>query len=78
MLRPILEAIRRVASALAAAIGSKTGKDYVVRPWTEEENADFAKFSASIDASPIEPGFDPDQVEILSHDPWYDADLPRA
>ena len=75
MLRRILEGIRRL---LAAAIGSKTGKNYVVRPWTEEESADFARFCASLDENPIDPGFDPDSVEILSHDPWYDMELPRA
>ena len=78
LVRRIREAIRRVASVLAAVIGSRTGKDYVVRPWTEEENADFAEFCASIDENPIDPGFDPDSVEILSHDPWYDMELPRA
>ncbi len=78
MLSRIREAIRRVASVPAAVIGSRTGKDYVVRPWTEEENADFARFCASLDENPIDPGFDPDSVEILSHDPWHDVELPRA
>ena len=78
LLRRIREAIRRLASVLADVIGSRTGKDYVVRPWTEEENADFARFCASLDENPIDPGFDPDSVEILSHDPWYDMELPRA
>ncbi len=73
-----LATIRRVASVLAAAIGWETGKDYVVRPWTEEENADFARFCASLDANPIKPGFDPDAVEILTHDRWFDVELPRA
>ncbi len=75
MLRRILEGIRRI---LAEMTGSRTEKDYVVRPWTEEENADFARFCASLDENPIDPGFDPDSVEILSHDPWYDVELPRA
>ena len=77
-LRRILEAIRRVASGLAAVIGREAGKDYVVQPWTEEENADFDCFRVSLDQNPIDPGFDPDSVEILSHDPWYDMELPRA
>ena len=76
LLRRIREAIRRVASVLAAVIGSGTGKDYVVRPWTEEENADFERYCSLI--APITPGFDPDSVEILTHDPWYDVELPRA
>ena len=74
----ILEAIRRVASVLADVIGSRTGKDYVVRPWTEEENADFERLCASLDANPIKPGFDPDAVEILTIDPWCEVELPRA
>ncbi len=75
MLRRILEGIRRI---LAAAIGRETEKDYVVRPWTEQETASFARLCASLDANPIKPGFDPDAVEILSHDPWFDVELPRA
>ncbi len=75
MLRRILEGIRRI---LAAVIGSRTKKDYVVRPWTDEEDAEFKRFSDSIDANPIDPGFDPDSVEILTHDPWFDVELPRA
>ena len=75
MLRRILEGIRRI---LAAVIGSRTKKDYVVRRWTEIENADFERFCASLDANPIKPGFDPDAVEILTIDPWYDMELPRA
>ena len=74
----IREAIRAVASVLAEMTGSRTEKDYVVRPWTEEENADFARFCASLDENPIDPGFDPDAVEILTHDPWYDVELPRV
>ena len=69
---------RRLGEPLAAVIGSRTKKDYVVRPWTEEENADFERLCASLDANPIKPGFDPDSVEILTIDPWYDVDLPRA
>ncbi len=76
--RRILEIVRHLASVLADVIGREAEKDYVVRPWTEQENAEFSKFCVEIDASPIEPGFDPDSVEILSHDPWYDMDLPRA
>jgi len=73
--RRILEGIRRI---LAAAIGRETEKNYVVRPWTDEEDAEFKHFSDSIDANPIEPGFDPDSVEILTIDPWHDVELPRA
>ena len=83
MLRRILEAIRRAASALAEMIGSMTGRDYVVRPWTEEENADFEKFCASIGQMPTDPEWaalmeDGEWGEFFSNDPWYDMDLPRA
>ena len=78
LVRRILEIVRRAASVLAAVIGSRSGKDYVVRPWTEKENASFALFCASLDENPIKPGFDPDAVEILTHDPWYDVELPHA
>ncbi len=70
--------VRRVARRLVAVIGWEIERDYVERPWTEEENADFDRFRVSLDANPIKPGFDPDSVEILSHDPWYDVELPRA
>ncbi len=78
LVRRILEIVRRAASVLAAVIGSRSGKDYVVRPWTEIENASFARPCASLDANSIKPGFDPDAVEILTHDPWYDVELPHA
>jgi len=69
LLRRILEAIRRI---LADVIGWESGKDYVLRPWTEEENADFEKFCASIGETPSDP------VTFFSNDPWYDQILPRA
>ena len=78
LLRRIREAVRRVASVLAVVIGSRTKKDYVVRRWTDEENAEFAEFCAALAANPIDPGFDPDAVEILTIDPWFDMELPRA
>ena len=73
-----VEIVRHLASVLAAVIGSRTKKDYVVRPWTDEENAEFAEFCAALDANPIDPGFDPDAVEILTIDPWCEVELPRA
>ena len=41
MLNPFLEAARRVASGLAGVIGRETEEDYVLRPWTAEEDADM-------------------------------------
>ena len=82
ILRRIREAIRRVAKGLAAAIGSRTGKDYVLRPWTEEESADFDRFCASIDVTPSNPAhaqaMEDGPVEFFNNDPWFDQELPRA
>ena len=83
LLRRILEAIRRVAKGLVALIGCETEKDYVLRPWTEEENADFERFCASIGVMPSDPEWAEamecgEWGEFFSNDPWYDMDLPRA
>ncbi len=55
MLNPFLEAARRVASGLAGVIGRETEEDYVLRPWTAEEDADFERFCASIGETPSDP-----------------------
>ena len=43
--------LRRLAREL---IGREAEKDFVVRPWTPEENADFEKFCASIGQMPTD------------------------
>ena len=82
ILRRIREAIRRVASVLATAIGLETEKDYVVRPWTENENADFENFCASIGETPSDPdhaqAMEDGPVDFFNNDPWFDQELPRA
>ena len=63
-------------------IGRETERDYVVRPWTEEENADFEKFCASIGEMPSDPewaaAMEDGELDFFSNDPWYDMELPRA
>jgi hypothetical protein len=71
-LKQFFATIRRLASGLVALIGCETEKDYVLRPWTEEENADFERFCSSIGEIPSDP------VTFFSNDPWYDQILPRA
>ena len=67
--------IRPITSAM-------TDKDYVVRPWTEEENADFERFCASIDVTPSDPAhvqaMEDGPVDFFNNDPWFDMELPRA
>ncbi len=82
LLRRIREAIRRVASGLAAMIGWETKKDYVVRPWTDAENAEFAEFCSSIGDTPSDPlhakAMEDGPIDFFNNDPWFDMELPRA
>ena len=59
-----------------------TDKNYVVRPWTEEEGADFERFCASIGEIPSDPGharlMEDGAVDFFSLDEWWDLELPRA
>ena len=79
MLRRILEDIRRI---LADVIGWESGKDYVVRPWTEEENSDFEKFCASIGEMPSDPewaaAMEDGELDFFSNDPFHGVKLYRA
>ena len=79
MLRRIREAIRRV---LADVIGRETGKDYVLRPWTEEENADFERFCASIGEMPSDPewaaAMEDGEVDFFNNDVFVGVKLYRA
>ena len=79
MLRRILETIRRI---LADVIGCETKRDYVVRPWTEEENADFEKFCASIGEMPSDPewakAMEDGEVDFFNNDPFHGVKLYRA
>ena len=40
---------------MRAVIGRETERDYVIRPWTEAENADFERFCDSIGKMPDDP-----------------------
>ncbi len=59
-----------------------TDKDYVVRPWTEEEDADFERFCQSIGETPSDPVharlMEDGEVDFFNVDPWWDVELPRA
>jgi hypothetical protein len=71
--------LRRLAREL---IGRETERDYVLRPWTEEENADFEKFCDRIGEIPDDPewaaAMENGPVDFFNNDPWYDMELPRA
>ena len=50
-------------------------KNYVERPWTDEEEADFAEFVASIDQTPSDPEWAEamcdGELDFFSNDPFY-------
>ena len=82
MLRRNRESIRRVAKGLADVIEYATEKDYVLRPWTEEENADFEKFCASIGEMPSDPewaeALEDGELDFFSNDPFYNVKCYRC
>ena len=67
--------IRPLASAM-------TDKNYVVRPWTKEEDADFEQWCARLGETPSDPvharAMEHGLVDFMNNDPWYDMELPRA
>jgi hypothetical protein len=71
--------LRRLAREL---IGRETERDYVLRPWTEEENADFEKFCASIGEMPSDPewaaAMEDGEVDFFNNDPFHGVKLYRA
>ncbi len=79
MLRRILEAIRRI---LADVIGWESGKDYVLRPWSPEEEEDFQRFCESIGQMPDDPehaeAMQDGEVDFFNNDPFYNVKLYRA
>ena len=58
------------------------GKDYLVRPWTEEEEANFQRFCESIGEIPEDPVharlMEDGEVDFFTLDEWHDVELPRA
>jgi len=82
LVRRIREAIRRFGSVLADMIGRETERDYVLRPWTEEENSDFEKFCASIGETPSDPewaaAMDDGEIDFFNNDPFQGVKLYRA
>jgi hypothetical protein len=71
--------LRRLAREL---IGREAEKDYVERPWTAEEDADFAEFVASIGVMPSDPewaaAMENGEVDFFNNDPFYNVKLYRA
>jgi hypothetical protein len=63
-------------------IGRETEKDYVERPWSPEENADFAEFVASIGVMPEDPAhaeaMQDGEVDFFNNDPFIGVKLYRA
>ena len=79
-MKRFLATIRRVASKLAARWG--TGRDYVLRPWTAEEEAAFQRFCASIGQVPEDPIhaqlMEDGPIDFFTVDPFWEMDLPQA
>jgi hypothetical protein len=81
-LKRFFATIRSVTNGLAAAIGWEREKDYVLRPWTDEENADFEKFCASIGEIPSDPewaaAMEDGELDFFNNDPFVGVKLYRA
>jgi hypothetical protein len=62
--------------------GCETKRDYVERPWTEEENADFEEFCASIGEIPEDPewaaAMEDGEIDFFNNDPFVGMKLYRA
>jgi hypothetical protein len=70
VLKLFFETIRSAASGLATVIEWQKKKDYVLRPWTEEENADFEKFCDSIGKMPEDPEHAASSYPVLCRTPF--------
>ena len=68
--------VRRFTRGL---MGRGTRRDYVERPWTEEENADFEKFCESIGVMPSDPewaaAMQDGEVDFFNNDPFQGVKL---
>ncbi len=57
-------------------------KNYVLRPWTEEEEEDYQRFCDSIEKMPEDPVharlMEDGEVDFFDWDEWPDEELPRA
>jgi hypothetical protein len=62
--------------------GCETKRDYVERPWTEEENADFEEFCETIDVPPTDPelaaAMEDGDLDFFNNDIWTGLKLCRA
>ena len=82
LVKLFLETFRSLARGLVTLIGCETEKDYVLRPWTEEEDEDFAKFCALIDVTPSDPewaeAMEDGEIDFFNNDPFVGVKLYRA
>lgn len=66
--------LRRLAREL---IGREAEKNYVERPWTAEEEADFSEFVASIGRVPEDPewaeAMEDGEIDFFNNDPFYNV-----
>ncbi len=71
--------LRRLAREL---IGREAEKDFVERPWTAEEDADFAEFVASIGVMPSDPewaeAMQDGEIDFFSNNPFYNVKCYRC
>ena len=71
--------LRRLAREL---MGRETRKDYVERPWTPEEEADFAEFCDRIGEPPSDPewaaAMQDGELDFFSNDPFQGVKLYHA
>jgi hypothetical protein len=74
--------VRLVASGLAAAIGCKHESVYMERPWTDEEEADFADFCDRIGETPSDPelalAMESGECDFFNNDVFVGVKLYRA
>ena len=79
LVKLFLETFRSLARGLVALIGCETERDYVLRPWTEEENADFEKFCESIGVIPSDPelrlAMQDGECDFFNNDPFVGVKL---
>jgi hypothetical protein len=82
ILKRFLATIRSATSGLATVIEWQKKKDYVVRPWTAEEDADFLAFCETIDVPPTDPelalAMQDGECDFFNNDPFVGVKLYRA
>jgi hypothetical protein len=79
VLKLFFETIRSATSGLATVIEWQKKKNYVLRPWTDEEGADFLEFCGRIDEIPSDPelalAMEDGEVDFFNNDPFVGVKL---